>query len=292
MSFEIVVDDFGASQLINNAILKQLRIRPNSISRVSLLINLRELHNENWQELKKTEAKTAIHLNLSEGPSLANESKWICGRDGNFKFDAKELLVLSIFKPTLVYEIVYQEFSKQLTKYRLEFGETNLFINSHQHVHILPVVRSAFLNVLRDLKIDVTSIRIPHERIPKSIDSLLLKQFLLNGNVLKYLLSKLTCKQLEKSLMDMGISFSDEFFGLLNSGFANHNYAFEFFDEYALRKDNKHYEILFHIAEAGQIGREEPSFTRTSLRKFYQSKERQKEWTILKELSESRDYYL
>jgi predicted glycoside hydrolase/deacetylase ChbG (UPF0249 family) len=217
VTLEIVVDDFGASQLVNNAILKQLRIRPNSISRVSLLINLRELHNEHWEELKKTEAKTAIHLNLSEGPGLANESKWICGRDGNFKFDVKELLVLSLFKPTLVYEIVYQEFSKQLTKYRLEFGETKLFINSHQHVHILPVVRSALLDVLRDLKIDVTSIRIPHERIPKNIDVLFLRQFLLNGNVLKYLLSKLTHKQLEKRLIDLGIRFPNEFFGLLNS---------------------------------------------------------------------------
>jgi predicted glycoside hydrolase/deacetylase ChbG (UPF0249 family) len=87
-----------------------------------------------------------LHLNLTTGsplgpaPTLAPGDRFVALKD----------LMLRAFQGRLHPREVRAEIERQLAAFERFFGAAPAFVDGHQHVHVLPVVRSALIAVLRE----------------------------------------------------------------------------------------------------------------------------------------------
>lgn len=135
-----------------------------------------------------------IHINLVEGKAMAPHAKerMLVNANGYFKHSFVGLLFLSLFgKRKELKKELYLEIKTQLLTAAAWFPEgKEIWLDSHQHVHMIPLIFDIFLEVIRDTGIPVRGIRIPAEpltpflRVPKLyltyISMNLVKNLLLN----------------------------------------------------------------------------------------------------------------
>lgn len=111
----------------------------------------------------------ALHLNLVEGKPLSPAEKipLLVRKDGYFKHSFFGLLMLSL-SPTRgeMEKQLYLEIEAQFKEFmRLYPKEPELFLDSHQHTHMIPMVFSTLLRVVRDCGLRVSYLRVPAEPI-------------------------------------------------------------------------------------------------------------------------------
>ncbi|KTD14552.1 cellobiose phosphorylase [Legionella gratiana] len=178
----LCADDFGLNSGVSEGILKL--VCKKRLSAVSCMTNMPDFISYGQQLLfLKDQIKIGLHFNLTEGHLLfCPERK--C-------FSLSELLIKS-YMHSVKLSFIAQEFLAQLQQFTKIMHQLPDFIDGHQHVHQLPVIRKVMLDLYeRRLKNNGTSIR-------STWPSINLPQYGLKAKVLRFTGGKALTQQLIK----------------------------------------------------------------------------------------------
>ena len=143
----ICADDFGLTGSVNKSIVKVYKL--GNLTHTSLMINMPGT--KEAFKLAKTYKKlnVGLHFNITEGKSKLGISS-LTDNKGNFYSRSKILLKYilgNINSIDIKDEIIFQcnEFKKNKTKLK--------YIDSHQHVHMLPFIFNSIIPVIKKKKL-------------------------------------------------------------------------------------------------------------------------------------------
>ena len=109
--------------------------------------------------------RVCLHLNLVEGPSLSNPERipLLVNENGMFKNNFVGLLKLGIVNKHDVFDQLVIECRSQIQRYLSAFPNQQLSfqLDSHQHVHAIPVVYKALAQALIEENCQVMRLREP-----------------------------------------------------------------------------------------------------------------------------------
>lgn len=130
MKKNIVIDDFGRTPDVSKKILKIINDIP-IINEVSVMVGFVDssIHNQ----LKESEVKTSLHINLTDNINIKNLGK---------NLSLLKLLFLSKKKR----EFVYKEIDSQIKEFTKLYNLTDISINGHEHVQIIPWIYKYLYN--------------------------------------------------------------------------------------------------------------------------------------------------
>lgn len=121
--------------------------------------------------VQRNEIALSLHINLVEGPSScadANTIPILVDKRGMFRNNFATLLLLSLspYRKQL-YRAIVKECSAQINRYLKVFPEqrTKLSLDTHQHVHAIPLVLDALLASVSACQANLVRIRIPTENL-------------------------------------------------------------------------------------------------------------------------------
>ena len=143
------MDDFGRSDNISKKILKC--VKSGYVNSVSVMMGFTsESFHKN---LLKTKIKTKLHINLTE-----NSQKYL-----NTLIKLKNLNFLNlIFANKSLKKILKKRINLQIKNYVKIYGNKNLSIDGHQHVHVIPWIHNY---ITSKKNISIKEIRYPDESI-------------------------------------------------------------------------------------------------------------------------------
>jgi chitin disaccharide deacetylase len=138
----ICADDYSQNEAICKGII--LLTKQKRINAISCLVNSPSWH-ETQQELKTLAKDTFIglHLNLTFGQALSD--KW--QKRYSINFTNLSSLILKCYLRHLDKECVVAEIGAQLDAFIQETGFQPDFIDGHQHIHQLPIIREALIAI-------------------------------------------------------------------------------------------------------------------------------------------------
>ncbi len=277
MSTKIHVDDFGLSESSSKKIYDC--IISNSVQSVSYMGNGLALKYSEKLLRDQVAIEKYLHLCLTEGKSLGHDYVYITDENNYFKIKFWKFFLLS-FLPFLKYtKKIQKEIKAELRLQLINYNEIVNFkkfrIDSHQHIHMTPIV----LNVLFDLKneFDFNFIRIPKEYFIFNVNN---PGYLINFfrlNVIKLLLLRFLTLISIKKIQKNKIEYNQNFSGL----FLSCRMTAEFAQMYSEKYSNAL--IVFH---PGKIENEEIStfWKNDKFRQHHYSKWRDFEYNELKKL--------
>lgn len=161
----LCADDYGINQLVNQAILQL--IAEHRISATSCMVNF-----EDWLVAAKplkdfiNQVDIGLHFNLTEGEALTGFPSLINAHNQFFNINQ---LILRCFSRKITKQDIINELNAQLDQFEAAFQAVPNYIDGHQHIHHLPVIRDALFEVyqhrLRAHKVYIRSVRIPYSQI-------------------------------------------------------------------------------------------------------------------------------
>jgi len=247
-------DDYGYSESISNNILDCVDSGP--INSVSIMINSEDYilnRIKNYKNLNLT-----LHLNLT---SLTNP-----GNNKN-KETLKNLTFSKIFFANKnLKKICKEEIEFQIKKFLKDFNKTNLTIDGHHHIQIIPWVYKHLMSEYKSLIVDL---RIPDEKI-RFLSVRYLYSLTFYRNLIAVVVLKILCVGRKKFM-------KKKFAGLLYSGIYNKNFLKKHLQ--CLENDSNNFEITFH---PGFAGKTEIDQFKNSHIKYVTSKNRFNEYSLLK----------
>lgn len=139
MKIILCADDFGYSNAVSTGILNLVKLR--RLSAVSSLTNFPGWHaNAKFLLSEHDHVDIGLHFNLTEGVSLSTKEKL-----------PSLLKLISMTHLHLVdSQWIKQELMAQYQAFKNETGFAPDFIDGHQHVHHLPIVREVLLEFYRE----------------------------------------------------------------------------------------------------------------------------------------------
>ena len=178
-------DDFGISHGVNHAIYKAYK--EGILNSTSVMINLDYI--DEAVELKKDmpELNVGLHLNLTNQYAISDKKdiSLLVDEDGKFKNGFVNLLLLSFLKPKQLKKQVEIETRAQIEK-SIEKGFELTHIDSHRHIHHIPVIFNVVKKIAKEYKID--RIRVVNENIFNTLKHNNDKCFLSDGGLIKYVI--------------------------------------------------------------------------------------------------------
>ncbi len=134
----LCADDFGISQGVSNGIIQLLE--KNRLSAVSCM-SLGQAWGKTAHDLKPFEQQTAVglHITLTYLPPL-NKSIGV-------SHPCEKTLFLQTWTRTLDQRKIKQEIKEQFEHFIDVWGQAPDFIDGHQHVHVLPLIRDFILDL-------------------------------------------------------------------------------------------------------------------------------------------------
>ncbi|MCD6038808.1 MAG: Carbohydrate deacetylase [Gammaproteobacteria bacterium] len=139
-SITLCADDYGQNTAISQAILALLQEK--RLSATSCMTNTPFWSTQAaWLKPLKEQADIGLHINLTQGYALS--SAWIA-REGT-SFPSLFTLLKKSYLRQLDKTAVLGELHAQLDQFIRELGRMPDFIDGHQHVHQLPVIRDTLL---------------------------------------------------------------------------------------------------------------------------------------------------
>ncbi len=142
----ICADDFGQNPAVTSGILQLLKC--GKINATSCLVNskywvtsaveLKQIYNDKM--------RVGLHLNLTEGKPLT-EIKCL---ERDELFMGLNPLLIKAFTCRLKSQEIYQELKAQLQTFIDGWGKSPDFIDGHQHIHHLPVVRKILMQLYKE----------------------------------------------------------------------------------------------------------------------------------------------
>jgi predicted glycoside hydrolase/deacetylase ChbG (UPF0249 family) len=142
----LCADDYGLNDAVSRGILAL--IEKQRLSATSCMVNFNHWPNYVAQ-IKPYAQKAAVglHLNLTEGKPLTACHSLVT-EQGQF------LPLFSLIKKSHLRQIhaneVTQEIQAQLNRFQETVGQLPAFIDGHQHIHHLPIIREALLSIYNE----------------------------------------------------------------------------------------------------------------------------------------------
>lgn len=127
-------DDFGYGPAVNRGIIDAAR--HGAVTATGVFANAGELEKQIEPLLDVEHLDTGVHLNLTHGCPLADEMRAL-NRSGGGQFPGKLALIKALISGRLSREIVEREWRSQIDRC-ISSGMEVRFLNSHEHVHMLP----------------------------------------------------------------------------------------------------------------------------------------------------------
>lgn len=173
------------------------------------------------ERLKDSGLFLAVHLNLVEGKALspAEDIPLLAAPDGSFKNSFGGLLRLSLSPQRAEFAAqLRQELRAQLLAFAavLHSG-VSLRVDSHQHVHMIPLIFHTLLAVIEEEHLPVSHLRIPAEPMPPFLRQFSLWHTYKPVNVVKQVVLNFCWLLVRPEFSRSGISTS-VFCGILFSG--------------------------------------------------------------------------
>ena len=138
------VDDFGVLPSIDKYILRL--IKNNKVNGVSIICNSKfsgQFIPDLKKLIKRKKLLISCHINLSD----FNAKK--------YKFNFFKLLFYSLFPNKQVSKIIHKSVLSQINFFirKIPINNKIIYIDGHRHIHILPVVQSEIIKILRKKKL-------------------------------------------------------------------------------------------------------------------------------------------
>ena len=168
---DIHADDYAVSLHASEDLIACLK--EGTLDSISIIPNMscfeacmRRLHEE-WNNLAN-KPLISVHLNLMEGHCVSVPEKVtdLVDEKGLFKVSWGSLLTASYnpFSYKKIKEQLKKEFTAQINRVQKSLPDgCELRLDSHQHTHMLPIVREAMIAVVDEEKLPVTFIRVAEE---------------------------------------------------------------------------------------------------------------------------------
>ena len=180
-------DDFGATLGINEAICKAYQ--DGILNAASLMINQKYALQAAELSKKMEGLDLGLHLTLTNGASILGHEKLplLTDEKGAFKNGFLKLCLLALLKPKALRNEVRAEAEAQILKAK-EAGVKLTHIDSHRHVHMIPLI----FNVLLELKekYGIERIRVINESALMTLKTNKSLAYLFDGGLIKYYLLK------------------------------------------------------------------------------------------------------
>ncbi len=172
----IHADDLGLSHETNQAILQLSR--KGYLTGTSLLVN-GSAAEQGIKEWKVLEAENdglhlCLHLCLTEGPATASQNliKSLINSRGHLQISFGQWLLASLLPSGYplhkrLKRALRHEIGSQLKLYQKMTGHREIFIDGHQHIHLVPMVLDVILE--HSKTVNITWIRTTREPLPTGI---------------------------------------------------------------------------------------------------------------------------
>lgn len=135
----LCADDYGQNTAISQAIIEL--IEKNRLSATSCMTNSPDWSSHaQWLQPLKDKADIGLHLNLTEGMPLSK----------NMQFMPLKELIIKAYSNQLDRDAIEIEFNSQLDQFEAGIGQKPDFIDGHQHIHQLPVIRDILIKIYAD----------------------------------------------------------------------------------------------------------------------------------------------
>lgn len=176
-------DDFGISHGVNQAIAKAYH--EGILNSTSLMVNVGFV--KDAMELKNDmpDLNVGLHLNLTNEYAVSESAKipLLVDENGKFKNGFVALLMLSLTKPDELRQQVEIETKAQIEKAQ-RLGIKLSHIDSHRHIHHIPLIFQVVRKLVREYSIQ--RIRIMNESIFNTLRHNRDFSFLTDGGLIKY----------------------------------------------------------------------------------------------------------
>ena len=270
-------DDLGLAEGVDAAIIDLAR--RGQIQGASLLVNgpSAAAAVEAWRDLADPPPLT-LHLCLTEGHRLPNAPDLPTG------FGTLLLASILPWQRQRIAPQLRTVLLQQISRYRQLTGLQRIRLDGHQHIHLVPLVLDAVLDLARSESI--TWVRTTREPLPEGLSLKLWWRSLQTGGLIKWLVLQLLSGLAIPRLRRAGIPTNQRFAGVLFSGSMFGN---------ALRRSwitahspstiprESRPVVLIHPARLhAASGMDQETFQQSVA--FFNSSHRQKEWTSAQQL--------
>jgi len=195
-NLHIIADDLGLHESVNDGIV--FLLKENKVGGVSLMAN-GEAFDDAAKQILDTELKNVgVHLNLVEQRSVVS---------GKLMSKNHRIFFLKYILRLIKKDYIRQEFETQIKKVIIA-GVKPVFINSNQHLHLLPGVMNMFIKLA--IEYNIPYIRVVNEPFNLSGDKLFRKLQLLFLNFLSAMA--------KKKIRRASLKCNDYFVGFINAG--------------------------------------------------------------------------
>jgi len=265
-NFFFHADDFGRSPNISKTIYAC--IKKKIISSISIIVS-EKIYGLKY--LRKTNVRKRLHLNLTDFSEKQSKKNFIYNLSFLYLFLMPFLPNFKINKKKVENEIL-----RQIKLYKKYLKKDEVFLDGHQHVHMIPWIFNLIFNLRKKNKI--VNIRIPNEVFLINLLDLLRLSIL--KNIFKYLIIKIFI-YVSKSKIDK-INYEYNFFGLIHSGLQNKKLLKKVISLNKKNNSHRKLEILLH---PGYANLSEKKLFKKDFFQYYVSKDRIKEFDMTKSLT-------
>ena len=197
-----------------------------------------------------SDVSLSLHINLVDGKCMANsdEINLIARKDGRFLHSFGGLFFLWLFKRKKFEAQVYKEIHAQVLFWKNIIGaDKPVFLDTHQHTHMIPSIFRMLLKVVEDEKINLKYLRIPAEPVLPFVKTPSLYFSYSPVNLVKQWLLKFLWLFNKSAAKKQGIPQA-VFFGILFSGNMDFKRVEKLLPKFIklAKKRNNNLEILFH----------------------------------------------
>ena len=204
-------DDFGISQGVNQAI--EQAHKEGVLNSTSIMITLK------WAEQAVAMAKNMPELNIGLHGNLTNQRAVLSHREiplltdeqGNFKNGFVSLALLNLLHPKELKRQAKAEIEAQI-KLALNSGIKLTHIDSHRHIHMIPAIFQAFLELKQQY--NIPRMRFINENPLRTIAQTSSKQWFQDGAWLKSIILS-ACAIIDK--LFFGYKSDTYFYSIINT---------------------------------------------------------------------------
>ena len=270
-------DDLGLARGVDAAILDLAQ--SGRLQGASLLVNGPSAANaaEAWRELAPAPPLT-LHLCLTEGHRLPNCPDLPTG------FGTLLLASLLPWQRRRISPQLRTVLLQQFSRYRELTGVDHIRLDGHQHIHLIPLVMDAVLDLARSESI--TWVRTTREALPEGLSLRLWWRSLWTGGLLKWLVLQLLSWLAIPRLRHSGIQTNRSFAGVLFSG-SMFGTAFRrswetAYSSISIDRASQPVVLIHPALPDAASGMNQEAFQQSAA--FFNSTNRQKEWASAQQL--------
>lgn len=218
-SVVVHADDLGLAEPINRAIFELFDRR--KLDSASLMVAAPALEHALAEWRKRPSMRLCLHLVLTEGPASAPLELIpdLVDRAGQLRLGFGYLLLFSFLPGFISARLVRQlmiEIGAQISRFQELTGITDVSLDGHQHVHLIPIVWRSLLALPPSMR--PTWIRSIREPWPSGLSWKLWLWAIFNGGVLKSLVLRGLNTGIESPLAAHGIRTNSSFAGVIFTG--------------------------------------------------------------------------